>query len=43
MLDINLLNKHPERTKKMTKNLLKNLIMMKLRFLYMKKVLTKLK
>ena len=40
---INLLNKHPERILKMTKKLLKNLIMMKLSFLYMKKILTKLK
>ena len=40
---INLLNKHPERTLKMAKKLLKNLIMMKLSFLYMKKILTKSK
>ena len=40
---INLLNKHPERIKKMTKKLLKNLIMMELSFLYKKKILTKLK
>ena len=41
---INLLNKHPERIqKKMTKKLLKNLIKMELSFLYMKKILTKLK
>ena len=40
---IDLLNKHPERIKKMTKKLLKNLIVMKLSFLYMKKILTKLK
>ena len=40
---INLLNKHPERIKKKTKKLLKNLIMMELSFLYIKKILTKLK
>ena len=40
---INLSNKHPERIKKMTKKLLKNLIMMELSFLYKKKILTKLK
>ena len=41
---INLLNKDPERIfKKMTKKLLKNLIMMELSFLYKKKILTKLK
>ena len=40
---INLLNKHLERIKKMTKKLLKNLIMIGLSFLYMKKILTKLK
>ena len=40
----NLLNKHPEKNfKKMTKKLLKNLIMMELSFLYMKKIFTKLK
>ena len=40
---INLLNKHPERILKMPKKLLKNFIMMGLSFLYMKKILTKLK
>ena len=40
---IKLSNKHPERIKKLTKKLLKNLIMMELRFLYKKKILTKLK
>ena len=40
---INPLNKHPERIKKMSKKLLKNLIMMELSFLYKKKILTKLK
>ena len=40
---INLLNKHPERIKTMTKKMLKNLIMMELSFLYMKKILAKLK
>ena len=40
---INLLNKHPERILKITKKLLKNLIMMELSFLYKKKILTKLK
>ena len=39
----NLLNKHPEGTKKMTKKLRKNLIMMQLSFLYKKKILTKLR
>ena len=37
---INLLNKHPERIQK---QLLKNLIMMELSFLYKKKILTRLK
>ena len=40
---INLANKHPERIKKMTKKLLKNLIIIKSSFLYKKKILTKLK
>ena len=40
---INLLNKHSERIKKMTKKLLKNLIMIELSFLYIKMILTKLK
>ena len=40
---INLLNKHPERIFKMIKKLLKNLIMMKFSFLYMKKILNKLR
>ena len=41
---INLLNKHPKNFfKKITKKLLKNLIMMELSFLYMKMILTKLK
>ena len=40
---INPSKEHPERILKMTKKLLKNLIMMKLSFLYMKKILTKLK
>ena len=40
---INLLNKHPERIKKLTKKLLKNLIMMKLSFLCKKKILARLK
>ena len=40
---INLSNKHPERIKKTDKKLLKNLIMMKLSFLYKKKILTRLK
>ena len=41
---INILNKRPERIKKkMTKKLLKNLIMIELSFLYKKKILTKLK
>ena len=40
---INPLNEHPERIKKMTKKLLKHLIMMELSFLYKKKILTKLK
>ena len=40
---INPSNKHPERIKKTDKKFLKNLIMMKLNFLYKKKILTKLK
>ena len=40
---INPSNKHPERIKKTDKEFLKNLIMMKLNFLYKKKILTKLK
>ena len=40
---INPSNKHPERTLKNDKKLLKNLIMIKLSFLYMKKILTRLK
>ena len=40
---INLSNKHPERIKKMTKKLLKNLIMMELSFLYKEKILIRLK
>ena len=40
---INPSKEHPERIKKMTKKLLKNLIMMELNFLYKKKILTKLK
>ena len=40
---INFLNKYPERILKMTEKLLKNLIIMELSFLYMKKMLTKLK
>ena len=40
---INLSNKHPERIKKMTKKLLKNLIIIGLSFLYKKKILTKSK
>ena len=40
---INPLKEHPERIKKMTKKLLKNLIIMGLSFLYKKKILTKLK
>ena len=41
---INLLIKHPERIKKkMTKKLLKNLIIMELSFLYKKKILIKMK
>ena len=43
MLDINVLNKHPERIKKLTKKLLKNLIMKTSSFLYKKKISTKLK
>ena len=40
---INPSKEHPERIKKLTKKLLKNLIMMKLSFLYKKKILTRLK
>ena len=40
---INPSNKHPARTFKNDKKLLKNLIMIKLSFLYMKKILTRLK
>ena len=40
---INLLNKHPERILKKIKKLLKNLIIMKLSFLYKKKILARLK
>ena len=40
---INPLKKHPERIKKLTKKLLKNLILVKLSFLYKKKILTRLK
>ena len=43
VIHINLLNNHPERIKKMTKKLLKNLILMKLSYLYMKKNLPNLK
>ena len=41
--NINLSNKHPERILKTDKKLLKNLIIMKLSFLYKKKILTRLK
>ena len=40
---INPSNKHPQRIKKLTKELLKNLIMMELSFLCKKKFLTRLK
>ena len=39
---INPSKEHPERIKKMTKKLLKNLILMELSFQYKKKILTKL-
>ena len=40
---INPSKEHPERIKKLTKKLLKNLIIMELSFLYKKKILAKLK
>ena len=40
---INPSKEYPERIKKMTKKLLKNLIIMELSFLYKKKILTRLK
>ena len=40
---INPLKKHPERIKKLTKNLLKNLIIMELSFPCKKTILTKLR
>ena len=40
---INPLKEHPERIKKLTKNLLKNLIIMELSFLCKKTILTKLR
>ena len=40
---INPSNEHPERIKKLTKKLLKNLIMIELNFLYKKNILTRLK
>ena len=39
---INPSKEHPERTKKLAKKLLKNLITMELSFLYKKKILTRL-
>ena len=40
---INSSNKYPERMKKTDKKMQKNLVMMKLSFLYKKKILTRLK